>query len=169
MTASKESFNLYIYEAESDIADDVIRSWDATTYDVIDTITADHSYEVYQNEENKLNIAKRDIPLPKELRGVYLAFQDTGTCVSLMSLKVYYTVCPNITMDYAFFLETLVGSSPQALEKREEVCVANSQRERLPTLLCRFSGKWYYDSGNCQCLSGYEGNNGIECRGMYNT
>ncbi|VDI80552.1 Hypothetical predicted protein [Mytilus galloprovincialis] len=125
MTASKESFNLYFYEAESDIAVDVIPSWDATTYDLIDIITADHS-EGYQNEENKLNITKRDIPLPKELRGVYLAFQDTGTCVSLMSLKVYYTVCPNITMDYAFFLETPVGSSPQALEKREGVCVANS-------------------------------------------
>ncbi|XP_071178028.1 ephrin type-B receptor 2-like [Mytilus edulis] len=167
MTACKESFNLYFYEAESDIADDVIPSWDATTYDLVDTITADHSYTGYQKEENKLIIEKRDMPLPKGLRSVYLALQDTGVCVSLMSLKIYYTVCANIFMNY-LFLETPVGSSPQALEEREGVCVANSQRVGRQTLLCRFSGEWYYNSGNCQCLSEYQRNNGTECRVMYN-
>lgn len=98
MTECKETFNLYFYEADSDISNEVIPYWDATTYNLVDTISADHLYEGYQNEETKLNIAKRDIPLPKELRGVYLTFQDTGACVSLMSLKVYYTVCPSITI-----------------------------------------------------------------------
>ncbi|XP_052082127.1 ephrin type-B receptor 1-B-like isoform X4 [Mytilus californianus] len=163
LTACKETFHLYYYEADSDIANELMPSWDATTYTKVDVIAADYLYEGKQGEEIKLNFDKQEIALNKGLGGVYLAFQDTGACVSLISIKVYYIKCPNITMNYAFFLETPTGSSPQALEEREGVCIANSQMESKATLLCRSSGQWYYNSGNCQCIAGYEGNNGTEC------
>lgn len=159
----KETFHLYYYEADSDFANELMPSWDAMTYTIVDKIAADYLYEGTPGETIKLNFEKREVALNKGLRGIYLAFQDTGACVSLISVKVYYIKCPNITMNYAFFLETPTGSSPQALEEREGVCVANSQLESKATLLCRSDGNWYINNGNCQCIAGYAGKNGTEC------
>lgn len=159
----KETFHLYYYQADSDFANEMMPSWDAMTYTKVDKIAADYLYEGGKGETIKLNLENREVALNKNLRGIYLAFQDTGACVSIISVKVYYIKCPNITMNYAFFLETPTGSSPQALEEREGVCVAHSQLESKATLLCQSNGEWYISSGNCQCIAGYSGKNGTEC------
>lgn len=163
----KETFHLYYYQADSDIANEMMPSWDDTSYATVDKIAADYLYEGTHGETIKLNLENREVSLEKNLRGIYLAFQDTGACVSIISVKVYYIKCPNITMNYAFFLETPTGSSPQALEEREGVCVAHSQLESKATLLCQSNGEWYISSGKCQCIAGYFGKNGTECVGMY--
>ncbi|XP_021367912.1 ephrin type-B receptor 1-B-like isoform X3 [Mizuhopecten yessoensis] len=157
----KETFNLFYYEADSDIANEMMPMWDEISYQSIDKIAADHLYD--DNSNLKINKEDREVPLNRGLGGVYFSFQDTGACVTLISIKIYYVMCPNVTLNFAFFMETPTGDSPQALEERKGVCVANAAEDALPTYLCRSDGTWFYAKGSCQCLPGYEGHNSLEC------
>ncbi|ESO91241.1 hypothetical protein LOTGIDRAFT_105485, partial [Lottia gigantea] len=167
----KETFNLYYYEADMDIANEMRPTWDAQTYTLVDKVPARHLYE--QPTEIKINTETRRIALRPNLRGVYFAFQDEGACVTLISIKVFYVVCPNITMNFASFPETPTGDSESSLVDRQGQCVRNAIEMQPPTYLCRSDGSWYQDpKGQCLCMPGYEGtSDSTQCtacnKGMY--
>ena len=43
------------------------------------------------------------------MQGVYFSFLDTGSCMSLLAVKIYYVACRNVTANYAHFAETPTG------------------------------------------------------------
>lgn len=96
----------------------------------------------------------RSIPVSK--KGVYFAFRDQGACLSLIAIKIYYIVCPNITTNYAVFPETSTGKELTAIVPAEGRCVANAQQIEKPRLLCKGDGNWTLPSGGCKCMAGFE-------------
>lgn len=162
----KETFNLYYFEADSDFANELMPTWDSTAYEYKGKIAAEVLYET--SSEVRINTELRTISLDRGLGGVYFAFQDTGACVALISIKVSYIACPNVTMNYARFPETPTGSKAHDLKEEEGVCVANSVLNATPTYLCRSDGTWFYPQGGCECAAGYVGRNGKECVGKTN-
>ncbi|KAK7475918.1 hypothetical protein BaRGS_00032807, partial [Batillaria attramentaria] len=155
----KETFNMYYYEADSDFANERKPTWDASTYQLIDKVAADHLYE--NPTHFTINTETRDVNLNPQIRGVYFAFQDEGACVTLTSIRVYYVTCPAITVNFAHFTEVPAGSQDQGVEEYSGVCVPNSVEKIQPTHLCQTSGLWYRDpKGECVCMPGHEAKDG---------
>uniref|UniRef100_A0A3Q3FG47 receptor protein-tyrosine kinase n=1 Tax=Labrus bergylta TaxID=56723 RepID=A0A3Q3FG47_9LABR len=130
--ACKETFNLYISEADADVA----------------TIAPD---EVTRGRVLKVNREIRSVG-PLSRRGFYLAFQDMGACVALLSVRVYYKTCPSTVQSLAAFPETVAD----ALTKVEGACVENAVSQTTPSIYCSAEGEWVVPMGQCQCLAGYE-------------
>ncbi|KAG7520841.1 ephrin type-A receptor 2-like isoform X2 [Solea senegalensis] len=89
-------------------------------------------------------------------KGFYLAFQDIGACVALLSVKVYYKTCPATVKSLASFPETVAGGENHALREVSGVCVDNAVSEELPRIYCSVDGEWVVQVGQCQCRPGYE-------------
>ncbi|XP_034441565.1 ephrin type-A receptor 2a [Hippoglossus hippoglossus] len=142
--ACKETFNLFISEADADVGTNFRKG----QFRKVATIAPD---EVTRGPELKVNIETRIVgPLSKE--GFYLAFQDMGTCVALLSVRVYYKSCPSTVQSLAAFPETVAD----ALTVVEGACVENAVSQATPRIYCTAEGEWVVPVGQCQCLSGYE-------------
>ena len=74
---------------------------------MIDKVAADHLFEPL--DEFVLNKKVRDVSLNQGLHGIYFAFQDTGSCITLMAIQIYYKLCPDTTKNYAIFTQTPTG------------------------------------------------------------
>lgn len=163
----QETFNLYYFEADRDFANSEMPTWDATAYSLVDKIPAQHLGE--SSNDLPLNNVTKFVSLRKGVRGIYFAFQDTGACVSLISIKVYYKMCPNVTQAYAFFMETPTGMRPYDNVERNGTCVSHSTTTSQPKFFCTSDGSWDIPVGECRCEPGYEGrNDGTECAGKLN-
>lgn len=95
-----------------------------------------------------------------KLRGFYLAFQNSGACVALFSVRVYYKTCSEMERGLAHFPETLASS-----EKLEEVtgaCIKDAAEEAgsPPKMHCSSDGEWLVPMGRCICLTGFEEDEG---------
>ncbi|KAK7093365.1 ephrin type-A receptor 4-like isoform X2 [Littorina saxatilis] len=155
----KETFNLFYFEANDDFANDKFPTWDPETYTLRDKVAADYMWEKTTDDNVVINLERRDVRLNPNIRGVYFAFQDEGSCVSLMSVRVFYITCPPLTVNFAFFKEVPAGSAQGQVEEYNGVCTANSVQKTPPTHLCQSSGQWYRESkGECVCMPGHEGN-----------
>ena len=148
----KEKFNLLFYEADSNFANDMMPTWDTMSYRHIDAIAADREFSDINNAA--INTKTRDIPI--SLNGVYFAFQDTGACTSLISVKVYYIYCDSITINYARFPDTVAGPEVTSIVQQTGSCVENAAMESKPTYLCKADGTWYLNSGGCKCMAGFQ-------------
>lgn len=152
----RETFNLYYYEADRDFANQEMPSWDEMSYTMIDKVAARNLFE--SPTELVLNQEVRSVSLNKGLRGIYFAFQDTGSCVTLMAIQVYYKLCPNTTNNYAIFTQTPTGRDQSSSVKVEGQCVPNADIDTTPTFWCMSDGTWDIPLGGCQCRQGYEAN-----------
>lgn len=161
----RETFNLYQYDADRDFANDDMPKWDAITYTRIDTIPAEILSE--STSDILLNTETRFVSLKPGYRGIYFAFQDTGACVSLVSIKVYYKVCSNTTQNYAFFSATPTGENQASSVQKVGVCVPNASQFQRPTYRCMSDGSWDIPLGGCQCDQGFEGVDGEKCVRKY--
>lgn len=159
----KETFVLYYYEAESDFANAMMPTWDPETYFKMDVIAADYLYE--DENDIRINVETKSIPITRQ--GVYFAIQDTGACISLISIKVYYITCPNITQNYALFMETPTGPDLTSVVQKQGQCVANAAEEKRPTYLCKGGGTWALLDGGCKCMPGYQATPSQTCVGEY--
>ncbi|MEQ2292303.1 hypothetical protein AMECASPLE_021790 [Ameca splendens] len=140
----KETFNLFISEADADVG----TSFRKGQFRKVATIAPD---EVTRGRVLKVNTETRSVgPLSK--KGFYLAFQDMGACVALLSVRVYYKTCPSTVQSLAAFPET----AADALREVEGVCVKNAISQATPRIYCTAEGKWVVPVGQCQCLPGYE-------------
>ncbi|XP_066297726.1 ephrin type-B receptor 3-like [Branchiostoma lanceolatum] len=154
VVSCKETFDLYYFESEYPDATEDRPAWNDGTYTKVDRIAADGRFSHVNTEI--INTEVRDIgPIFK--RGFYLAFQDSGACISLLSVRVYYKVCPTITEHYAIFNKTVTGPSITSLVQAEGQCIPNSEPVgRQPTVQCTGTGEWTLFTGSCRCLPGYE-------------
>ena len=101
-------------------------------------------------------------------RGVYFVFRDQGACATLLAVHVFYVTCPSVVTSLAAFVETPAGPQITSIVQRDGVCVANSVPSDAgsPSYLCKADGSWYFLSGECHCLPGYEPHNDtLRCAG----
>ena len=161
----RETFNLYYYEADRDFANMEMPSWDGLSYTMIDKVAAKHLVE--NPDEYKFNTEVRTVSLHQGLQGIYFAFQDTGSCVTLMAIQVYYKICENTKKNYAIFPQTPTGKDVGTNVEVEGHCVPYADVVTKPTYRCMGDGTWDIPLGGCQCRSGYEGNDESFCTRKY--
>uniref|UniRef100_A0A8C7NXN6 Ephrin type-A receptor 7 n=1 Tax=Oncorhynchus mykiss TaxID=8022 RepID=A0A8C7NXN6_ONCMY len=150
----KETFNLYYQETDSEVG----RNIRENQYVKIDTIAADESFTQGDLGERKmkLNTEVRIIG-PLSRRGFYLAFQDVGACIALVSVKVYYKKCWSIIENLATFPDTVTGSEFSSLVEVEGTCVSDAEEEadNSPKMHCSAEGEWLVPIGKCICKAGF--------------
>uniref|UniRef100_A0A671WFP1 receptor protein-tyrosine kinase n=1 Tax=Sparus aurata TaxID=8175 RepID=A0A671WFP1_SPAAU len=142
--ACKETFNLYLSEADADVGTNFRKG----QFRKVATIAPD---EVTRGRVLKVNMETRIVG-PLSRKGFYLAFQDMGACVALLSVRVYYKTCPSTVQSLAAFPETVAD----ALREVEGACVKNAVSQATPRIYCTAEGEWVVPVGQCQCLAGYE-------------
>ncbi|XP_058248870.1 ephrin type-A receptor 7 isoform X3 [Hemibagrus wyckioides] len=165
----KETFNLYYQETDAEMGRNIRES----QYVKIDTIAADESFTQGDLGERKmkLNTEVRIIG-PLSRRGFYLAFQDVGACIALVSVKVYYKKCWSIIENLATFPDTVTGSEFSSLVEVEGTCVSDAEEEadNSPKMHCSAEGEWLVPIGKCICKAGFhqKGDSCEPCgRGFY--
>ncbi|XP_074806425.1 ephrin type-A receptor 5 isoform X10 [Natator depressus] len=152
----KETFNVYYFESD----DEDGRNVKENQYIKIDTIAADESFTELDLGDRvmKLNTEVRDVgPLTK--KGFYLAFQDVGACIALVSVRVYYKKCPSIIRNLALFPDTITGADSSQLLEVSGSCVNHSVTDEPPKMHCSAEGEWLVPIGKCMCKAGYEEKN----------
>ncbi|XP_026999028.1 ephrin type-B receptor 1-B isoform X3 [Tachysurus fulvidraco] len=162
----KETFNLYYYESDQVIATKGATFWTEAPYLKVDTIAADESFSQvdFGGRLMKVNTEVRSFgPLSKN--GFYLAFQDYGACMSLLSVRVFYKKCPSVVQNFAVFPETTTGAESTSLVIARGSCIPNSEEADVPIkLYCNGDGEWMVPIGGCTCKAGFEPDNGNICR-----
>uniref|UniRef100_A0A3Q3NNV4 receptor protein-tyrosine kinase n=1 Tax=Labrus bergylta TaxID=56723 RepID=A0A3Q3NNV4_9LABR len=148
----KETFNLLYLEAD----DDQGSHFREHQFSKIDTIAADESFTQMDLGDRilKLNTEVREVG-PMTKKGFYLAFQDVGACVALVSVRVYFKKCPNTVRNLASFPDTVPMDS-QSLVEVKGLCVNHSKEEEPPRMYCSTEGEWLVPIGKCLCNPGYE-------------
>ncbi|XP_062251570.1 ephrin type-B receptor 3-like [Platichthys flesus] len=150
----KETFNLFYYESDSDSATATSPFWMENPYVKVDTIAPDESFSML--ESGRVNTKIRSFgPLSKA--GFYLAFQDLGACMSLISVRVFYKKCSTTIANFAVFPETATGAEATSLVIAPGTCVPNALEVSVPLkLYCNGDGEWMVPVGACTCSSGFE-------------
>eukprot|EP00058_Branchiostoma_floridae_P028394 XP_002613885.1 hypothetical protein BRAFLDRAFT_71989 [Branchiostoma floridae] len=153
VVSCKETFDFYYFESDQDDATDEYPAWNESAYTKVDRIAADGRFSNVNVQE--INKEIRNIgPITKD--GFYLAFQDSGACMSLLSVRVYYKVCPTVAHSLATFNKTVTGPEVTSLVQAAGSCVPNAEVEAQPTVQCTSDGKWTLFAGGCRCLPGHE-------------
>ncbi|XP_042285844.1 ephrin type-A receptor 4b isoform X1 [Thunnus maccoyii] len=153
----KETFNMYYYESNN------ANLWfiKETQYVKIDTIAADESFTQVDVGDRvmKLNTEVRDISNLSK-KGFYLAFQDLGACIALVSVRVFYKKCPLTVLNLAQFPDTITGGDT-ALVEVHGLCVNASEEFEAPKMYCSADGGWLVPIGRCVCKPGFEENKDV--------
>uniref|UniRef100_A0A8C4D8Z2 Ephrin type-B receptor 3 n=1 Tax=Dicentrarchus labrax TaxID=13489 RepID=A0A8C4D8Z2_DICLA len=159
----KETFNLFYYESEGDTATDTSPLWRENPYVKVDTIAPDESFSLL--ETGRINTKVRSFgPLSKA--GFYLAFQDLGACMSLISVRVFFKKCSTTIANFAVFPETATGAEATSLVIAPGACVTNAMEVSVPLkLYCNGDGEWMVPVGSCTCVAGFEPSaDGTQCQ-----
>nr|XP_043877911.1 ephrin type-A receptor 4b isoform X4 [Solea senegalensis] len=153
----KETFNMYYYESNNP------NLWfiKESQYLKIDTIAADESFTQVDVGDRvmKLNTEVRDISNLSK-KGFYLAFQDLGACIALVSVRVFYKKCALTVLNLAQFPDTITGGDT-ALVEVHGVCVNASEEFEAPKMYCSADGGWLVPIGRCVCKPGFEENKDV--------
>ncbi|XP_029818504.1 ephrin type-B receptor 1-like [Manacus vitellinus] len=162
----KETFNLYYYETDSVIATKKSTFWTEAPYLKVDTIAADESFSQvdFGGRLMKVNTEVRSFG-PLTRNGFYLAFQDYGACMSLLSVRVFFKKCPSVVQNFAIFPETMTGAESTSLVTARGTCIPNAEEVDVPIkLYCNGDGEWMVPIGRCTCKAGYEPENNVACK-----
>ncbi|XP_010012559.1 PREDICTED: ephrin type-A receptor 1-like, partial [Nestor notabilis] len=149
----KETFNLYYMESEQDVGIQFRRP----LFIKLNTVAADRSFTSRDIESGAMQLNTEVCPIGKlSRRGFYLAFQNSGACVAMVSVRVYYKTCPEAVRGLARFPETLAGS--EGLTEVPGVCVeyASEEEGSPPRMHCSTDGEWLVPMGRCLCAVGFE-------------
>ncbi|XP_015727895.1 ephrin type-A receptor 1 isoform X2 [Coturnix japonica] len=163
----KETFNLYYMESEQDVGIQFRRPM----FIKLNTVAADRSFTNRDIESGAMQLNTEVCPIGKlSRRGFYLAFQNSGACVAMVSVRVYYKTCPETVRGLARFPETLAGL--EGLTEVPGVCVEYAAEETgsPPRMHCSTDGEWLVPMGRCLCAVGFEEVDGscVACqRGFY--
>uniref|UniRef100_A0A671LPP9 Ephrin type-A receptor 7 n=1 Tax=Sinocyclocheilus anshuiensis TaxID=1608454 RepID=A0A671LPP9_9TELE len=149
----KETFNLYYYETDRNVGTSI---WESQ-FSKIDTIAADESFTNVDLgvRRLKLNTEIRGVgPLSK--RGFYLAFQDIGACIAVVSVRVYYKRCAGMARNLAVFTDVVTGADSSSLVEVRGQCVDHAEERDTPKMYCSAEGEWLVPIGRCVCSAGFE-------------
>ncbi|XP_010137837.1 PREDICTED: ephrin type-A receptor 1-like, partial [Buceros rhinoceros silvestris] len=149
----KETFNLYYMESEQDVGIQFRRP----LFIKLNTVAADRSFTSRDIESGAMQLNTEVCTIGKlSRRGFYLAFQNSGACIAMVSVRVYYKTCPETVRGLARFPETLAGS--EGLTEVQGVCVEYAAEEvgSAPRMHCSTDGEWLVPMGRCICAVGFE-------------
>uniref|UniRef100_A0A3P8W147 receptor protein-tyrosine kinase n=1 Tax=Cynoglossus semilaevis TaxID=244447 RepID=A0A3P8W147_CYNSE len=157
----KETFNLYYHESNDDRESYIKES----SFIKVDTVAADESFTQVDVGDRimKLNTEVRDVKVTTR-KGFYLAFQDVGACIALVSVRVFYKTCPLTIRNLATFPDTVTGADTSSLVEVRGSCVNQSEEKEEPKMYCGADGGWLVPIGGCLCSPGYE-EKGETCKG----
>ncbi|XP_061879628.1 ephrin type-A receptor 4-like [Entelurus aequoreus] len=157
----KETFNLYYHESNEDGEKSIKES----SFIKVDTVAADESFTQVDVGDRimKLNTEVRDVKVTNR-KGFYLAFQDVGACIALVSVRVFYKTCPLTVRNLATFPDTVTGADTSSLVEVRGSCVDQSEEREEPKMYCGADGEWLVPIGGCSCQPGYEVK-GSACKG----
>uniref|UniRef100_A0A3Q2DD07 receptor protein-tyrosine kinase n=1 Tax=Cyprinodon variegatus TaxID=28743 RepID=A0A3Q2DD07_CYPVA len=149
----KETFNLYYHESNDDKESYIKES----SFIKVDTVAADESFTQVDVGDRimKLNTEVRDVKVTTR-KGFYLAFQDVGACIALVSVRVFYKTCPLTVRNLATFPDTVTGADTSSLVEVRGSCVNQSEEREEPKMYCGADGEWLVPIGGCLCKPGYE-------------
>ncbi|KAM6446692.1 ephrin type-A receptor 6 isoform 2-T2 [Liasis olivaceus] len=149
----KETFNLYYLESDESHG----IKFKPNQYSKIDTIAADESFTQMDLGDRilKLNTEVREVG-PINKKGFFLAFQDIGACIALVSVRVYYKKCPFTVRNLAMFPDTIPRVDSSSLVEVRGSCVKSAEERDTPKLYCGADGDWLVPLGRCICSVGYE-------------
>ncbi|KAF3858423.1 hypothetical protein F7725_011624 [Dissostichus mawsoni] len=149
----KETFNLYYHESNED-RESYIRE---SSFIKVDTVAADESFTQVDVGDRimKLNTEVRDVKVTTR-KGFYLAFQDVGACIALVSVRVFYKTCPLTIRNLATFPDTVTGADTSSLVEVRGSCVDQSEEKEEPKMYCGADGEWLVPIGGCYCNPGYQ-------------
>ncbi|XP_061771359.1 ephrin type-B receptor 5 [Nerophis ophidion] len=140
----------------------------------IDTIAADKSFSKvepssphqYQDKRySRVNVKTRSFA-PLTRNGFVLAVVDSGACVSLIGVSVFYRRCPATNLHLASYPATPSGAEATSLVAVNGTCVTHSRAAAggKPRMHCNAEGEWMVAVGGCVCDAGYQPNdNGSAC------
>ena len=80
----------------------------------------------------------------------------SGGCPTFISIRIYFIMCESIVVNYAIFPNTTTGPDLTSIVQKDGVCVDHAVEEQMPSYLCKGDGNWYFPTGRCKCMSGYE-------------
>uniref|UniRef100_A0A669ECK4 Ephrin type-A receptor 6 n=1 Tax=Oreochromis niloticus TaxID=8128 RepID=A0A669ECK4_ORENI len=151
----KETFNLFYLQTDGPLPDST--RFRPTDYAKVDTIAADESFTQTDLGDRvlRLNTEVREVG-PITQKGFYLAFQDVGACIALVSVKVFYKRCPSTLRNLAAFPETVPQMDSSSLVEVRGSCVENAEERDTPKLYCGADGDWLVPLGRCVCSIGHE-------------
>ncbi|XP_061696045.1 ephrin type-A receptor 4-like isoform X2 [Syngnathoides biaculeatus] len=149
----KETFNLYYHESNEDRENFIKES----SFIKVDTVAADESFTQVDVGDRimKLNTEVRDVKVTNR-KGFYLAFQDVGACIALVSVRVFFKTCPLTIRNLATFPDTVTGADTSSLVEVRGSCVDQSEEKEEPKMYCGADGEWLVPIGGCRCNPGYE-------------
>ncbi|XP_041804792.1 ephrin type-A receptor 4-A-like isoform X2 [Chelmon rostratus] len=153
----KETFNLYYHESNEDRESYIKES----SFIKVDTVAADESFTQVDVGDRimKLNTEVRDVKVTTR-KGFYLAFQDVGACIALVSVRVFYKTCPLTVRNLATFPDTVTGADTSSLVEVRGSCVNQSEEREEPKMYCGADGEWLVPIGGCLCNPGYQERSG---------
>ncbi|KAM8867610.1 ephrin type-A receptor 8 isoform 1-T1 [Synchiropus picturatus] len=149
----KETFNLYYYESDRAVGTTIREN----QFIKIDTIAADESFTGVDLgvRRLKLNTEVRGVG-PLNRRGFYLAFQDIGACIALISVRVYYKRCVGVSRNLAVFTDVVTGADSSSLVEVRGQCVDHAEERDTPKMYCSAEGEWLVPIGRCVCSAGFQ-------------
>ncbi|XP_056277260.1 ephrin type-A receptor 4-like isoform X2 [Pseudoliparis swirei] len=149
----KETFNLYYHESNEDRESYIKES----SFIKVDTVAADESFTQVDVGDRimKLNTEVRDVKVATR-KGFYLAFQDVGACIALVSVRVFYKTCPLTVRNLATFPDTVTGADTSSLVEVRGSCVNQSEEREEPKMYCGADGEWLVPIGGCFCNPGHQ-------------
>ncbi|KAA8587230.1 hypothetical protein FQN60_016092 [Etheostoma spectabile] len=159
----KETFNLYYHESNEDRESYIKES----SFIKVDTVAADESFTQVDVGDRimKLNTEVRDVKVTTR-KGFYLAFQDVGACIALVSVRVFFKTCPLTIRNLATFPDTVTGADTSSLVEVRGSCVNQSEEREEPKMYCGADGEWLVPIGGCLCNPGYQEKGGT-CKGKW--
>ncbi|XP_036184360.1 ephrin type-A receptor 1 isoform X4 [Myotis myotis] len=149
----KETFNLLYMQSDQDVGIQLRRSM----FQKVTTVAADESFTIRDLASRlvKMNTERCSLGLLTG-RGLYLAFQNPGACMTLVSVRVFYLRCPEAVHGLAQFPDTL--PRPAKLVEVAGTCLPHAQASPsgAPRMHCSSEGEWLVPVGRCHCEPGYE-------------
>ncbi|KAH0628534.1 hypothetical protein JD844_009854, partial [Phrynosoma platyrhinos] len=125
--------------------------------EVINTVAGDRSFTARDIASGAMQLNMEVSSITKLYqRGFYLAFQNSGACVALVAVRVYYKTCSETVRGLAHFPETLASS--EGLAEVPGTCLKNASEKPgfPPKMHCSSSGEWLVPMGQCICVIGFE-------------
>lgn len=100
---------------------------------------------------------------------VHFALRNSGACSSILSVKVYYEVCPLLEQDLVRLPRTVTAHDSQSFVTVTGQCLHNSSPVQMasqggsqvaapspPTSICKADGTWQMIGDvRCECSAGH--------------
>ncbi|XP_074023081.1 LOW QUALITY PROTEIN: ephrin type-B receptor 4-like, partial [Numenius arquata] len=165
----KETFNVFYHEADADTATALTPPWMENPYVKVDTVAAEHLSRrggaATGGGRPSGRVNRKTLRLgPLSREGFYLAFQDLGACMALLSVRLYFQRCPEVTARLARFPATVPRElvAPVAGRCLEGAVPVGAG---APVMYCREDGRWAEPPAQgCVCGPGREPDGGLGCR-----